>query len=301
MLRDLLLCTCLLLLSHSGLLRASSSLVLVSPEDVDSGAIASIIEGIKERDADLEVASTDDPETTILNKGSEVTAVIMLGRSLIEGVEIKQPPVNMVGGGYYGNLSLTPSIRTYSLDPSVSTMVDEILKTGFPLKRLLTVVSNQERKEVVDELTKQLDPGNIQIVVSESKDARSTARAWFELIANLDPASDALWIVDDQHLESSGSYKHIIESAWKNEILVVSALPKFANRGVSIGFVPDLPYYGQFLFDEAIAQGVSKNSGTRYATTRFLRRVYNQRTLEHIGYKLPSDIDALDLDDIIIR
>ena len=78
MLRDLLLCTCLLLLSHSGLLRASSSLVLVSPEDVDSGAIASIIEGIKERDADLEVASTDDPETTILNKGSEVTAVIML-------------------------------------------------------------------------------------------------------------------------------------------------------------------------------------------------------------------------------
>lgn len=301
MLRDLLLFACLLLLSHSGLLRASSTLVLVSPEDVDSVAIASIIEGVKGRDDALEVAFTDDPERTILDKDSDVSTVIMLGRSLIESAEIKQPPARMVGGGYYGNLSLTPSFSTYALDPSVSTTVNEIRKTGFPLKRLLTVVTNQERKEQVEKITKNLDLGIIDVVVSESKGARSTAKAWFELIADLDPAFDALWIVDDQYLDSSGTYKHIIESAWKNKILVVSALPKYANRGVSIGFVPDLPYYGKFLFDEASTHGASENPGARYATTRFLRRVYNQRTLEHIGYQLPGDIDALDLDDIIIR
>jgi hypothetical protein len=314
MLRYLLLCVYLLLLSHSGFLVAASTLVLVSREDADSAAIASIIEGIKGRNDDLEVQFTDNPGRTILKEDNETSSII-LGRSLLESAVIIQPQAKsmiegsetiqanarLVGGGYYGNLLPAPSFSTYALDPSISTTIDEIRKTGFPLKRLLTVVTNQESKEQVERITRTLDQNNVQVIVSESSGARSTARAWFELIASLDPASDVLWIVDDRHLEDSGSYKHIIESAWKKKILVVSALPNYANRGVSIGFVPDLRNYGQFLFDEVNNIGVNEKSSARYATTRFLRRVYNQRTLEHIGYGLPGDIDRLELDDIIIR
>lgn len=300
MLRYLALVSFLWLVPHSGVLLASGIRVLAPVEDADSTAIASIVEGMRRIDKNLEVEFTDNPEQAIRSQGKRPSSIILLGSSLLEKTGIEQPNTTLIGGGYYGRLLPKPDFSSFSLDPSLSIVVEEVRKTGFRLKRLLTVVASDERKDLADNETAGLIDDDIQVVISRSNGVQSTARAWFDLIATLDPDTDVLWVMDSQYLEASGSYKHLIESAWKKRIFVVSTLPNYAARGVSLGFVPDLPNYGEFLLREA-RYNTGADRADRRTTTPYLRRVYNQRTLEHIGYQLPDDIDRLGLDDIVIQ
>ena len=124
------------------------------------------------------------------------------------------------------------------------------------------------------------------------------------MLRDLNPAEDALLISDAAFLESSGSYRKILETAWKNDVLVVSALPRFSTRGVSLGFVPDLLAYGEQLYsliNDAPESSFFSNESSRNVNVDVLVRVFNQRTLEHIGYTLPDDLDELNRDDVVIR
>ena len=140
----------------------------------------------------------------------------------------------------------------------------------------------------------------LELVVLNAQGLRSIARAWFDVLQDINPISDAIWIADATLLEDSGSYKYIVETAWKRELMVVSHLPRYARRGIAIGFIPDLRLYGEkllFLANDPTA--ITSRRG--WLSTDVVQRVLNQRTLEHIGMHLPTDIDQLGKDDLVLK
>lgn len=282
----------------------SSTIVLVAPADVDSPAIKAIFQGIATRDKQSTLLAVDNVNEIISERIPSGDSIIVLGQSLIEQIDSVETTSRIIGGAFYGAANNPAGIPTLSLEPSLETVVSEIRKTGFELARLRTVVAAPATL-FTDEAYTQ-DAAKFGVVLSSTIVAgeQNFARAWFALLQDIDSSEEAVVITDDKYLESSGAYQHILETAWKNDVLVVSTLPHYSRRGVSIGFIPDLSLYGQSLYDRLTDSGAvqrTTRSQTHWADAGLLNRVFNQRTLVHIGFRLPGDLDRLNGIDLVIE
>ena len=282
----------------------SSTIVLVAPADIDSPAINAIFQGIASRDNQSTLLAVEDVNKIISERISLGDSIIILGQSLIEQITSAETTSRIIGGAFYGTVDNPASIPTLSLEPSLETVVSEIRKTGFELARLRTVAATPVTI-FTDEAYTQ-DAAELDVVLSPTIVAgeQNFARAWFALLQDIDPSEEAIVITDDKFLESSGAYRHILETAWKNDILVVTTLPHYSRRGVSIGYIPDLSLYGKSLYDRLIesdADQFTTRSQAQWADATLLNRVFNQRTLVHIGFRLPSDLDRLNGIDLVIE
>ena len=282
----------------------SSTIVLVAPADIDSPAIKAIFQGIASRDKQSTLLAVDDVNETISERISLGESIIVLGQSLIEQIASVETKSRIIGGAFYGIVNNPAGIPTFSLEPSLNTVVSEIRKTGFELAHLRTVVATPVNI-FTDEAYTQ-NAAELDVVLSPTIVAgeQNFARAWFAILQDIDPSEEAIVITDDKYLESSGAYRHILETAWKKDILVVSTLPHYSRRGVSIGYIPDLSLYGQSLYDRLIdfsADQLTTRSQVQWADATLLNRVFNQRTLVHIGFRLPSDLDRLNGIDLVIE
>lgn len=282
----------------------SSTIVLVAPTDIDSPAIKAIFQGIATRDKQSTLLAVESVNKTISERVPLGDSIIVLGRSLIEQIASAEMTSRIIGGAFYGAANNPAGIPTLSLEPSLETVVSEIRKTGFELARLRTVVATPATI-FTDEAYTQ-DAAELDVVLSPTIVAgeQNFARAWFALLQDIDSSDEAIVITDDKYLESSGAYRHIMEAAWKKNILVVSTLPHYSRRGVSIGYIPDLSLYGQRLYDrltDSSADQLTTGSHALWADATLLNRVFNLRTLVHISFRLPSDLDRLNGIDLVIE
>jgi len=282
----------------------SSTVVLVSPSDFESSSVNAIFQGITSRDRKAVLVSVDNINEEIASRNSSDDSIIILGKSLIESLSPLGTSSRIVGGAFYGTPKNSANISLFSLEPSFDTLVSEIRKTGFPLKRLRTVVATNRSVNTSKQFTRSAENYGVELTPEVVTGEQDYARAWFELLRDIDSDQDAVLVNDVKYLESSGVYRQIIEAAWKNNILVVSALPVYSRRGVSIGFIPDLVSYGQRLYDHLTLQNYEQlTEGDRiiWADTTLLFRVLNQRSLSHIGLKLPTDLDLQNGIDLVIK
>lgn len=280
------------------------TIVLVAPADIDSPAIKAIFQGIVSRDKQSTLLATDNVNEALSERVSMEDSIIVLGQSLIEKITSAEKTAHIIGGAFYGVASNPAGIPILSLEPSLGTVVSEIRKTGFELARLRTVVATSDTIFTNEHFAQHADELNVVLSPTVVTGEQNFARAWFALLQEIDTSAEAIVITDDKYLESSGAYRNIIETAWKKDILVVSTLPNYSRRGVSIGYIPDLSLYGQRLYDR-VADSHSDQSATGsltlWADATLLNRVFNQRTLEHIGYRLPDDLDQLNGIDLVIE
>jgi len=282
----------------------SSTIVLVAPADIDSPAIKAIFQGIATRDEQSTLLAVDNVNETISEHIPLGYSVIVLGQSLIEQIATPTPASRIIGGAFYGVANNPAGILTLSLEPSLETVVSDIRKTEFELVRLRTVVATPTTIFTNEAYTQ--NAVGLDVVLSPTVVAgeQNFARAWFTLLQDIDSSEEAIVIINDKYLESSGAYRHILEAAWKKDILVVSTLPHYSRRGVSIGYIPDLTLYGQRLYDrltDSNADPLTTRPQTLWADSSLLNRVFNQRTLAHIGFSLPSDLDRLNGIDLVIE
>lgn len=282
---------------------SAATLVFITSEEQDSKAIQSIVRGIEGSALNTRILAVNDLNASISNVDLSNDRLIVLGARLV--AQSVQLPKDLlaIGGGFYEPLGRDITIPVLPLDPAIGTIATEIIKTGFTLSRLVTVTTDVRLKTFLDSSVDELNSAGVELDVRLSDTERGIARAWFEVLRDIDPKTDALLISDATFLDSSGTYKILLETAWRHNILVVSTLPQYARRGVSIGFIPDLVDYGALLVDtverlETSSEVLSKSVGL---STRVLIRVINQRTLEYIGYTLPTDIDQLNHEDLLIE
>ncbi|MGJ8530084.1 hypothetical protein [Maritalea sp.] len=294
---------CILLIHYTNN-AVADTFIITTPEYADSAAIAAIEAGIMEEDPGAKLILSSEIPAHLAEADAGSNSVIILGEEMIGKISEMSRSLQAVAGGFYGAIDARPQVPTLSLDPAISVIVREIQKTGFSLKRLATVTTSRAATDQIRSRFADAKFENIGLDVIEAVDERSTARAWFDLLKKLNPVSDAVLIMDDGFLESSGSFRHLIESSWARNILVVSVIPKYARRGVSIGFVPDLRSYGRQLYAMAeVAQKTVPLSGNdmQFVDLRVLKRVFNERTINHINIRMPGDLDRLKHTDLVLR
>ena len=277
-------------------------LVLVDEGEGRSVAFASILDGIRDASADAEIRLIGpDGLPPALAAADARDGVIVLGRALLERPLETDPDAPVLLGGFSGTVDALPTRPRVSLNIDPAYALAQIEKTGPAITRLSTVLPPRAltRPDIVRLAAL---PGVPTKRLSVASGERAVARAWFDTIATVEGPEEALWVVDDDELDGSGTYRYLVERAWREDRLVVSIVPRYASRGVAIGFIPDLPAYGRLLVrsvrrlaeDPGHVPEPLLGAGT-------VRRVFNRRTLEHIGRRLPDDLDREGRDDVVIE
>lgn len=269
--------------------------IVIGEADRSSRTVGAIIREIQELDAGAKVIdSSSTPETL-----QPFTDFIVLGRSAYEAPLVLPSNASAVGGAFLGIPENPNGIDAISFDIAPQLLTDEILKLNSKLIRVHTVSTGSIDEQYLQIMSAALASQNIDLIVKESTGIKSTARAWFDIALDVDPQKDAIWISDAGNLDESGAFRYLLEEAWKKNIFVFTTVPRLANRGVSLGFLPDIRRYSELLVnyrasEEEAASGFIDDPKT-------IRRVFNRRTLIHIGLSLPRDLDQDGRQDMVIK
>lgn len=278
----------------------ADTLILLSEESSKSNSISKIAQEIQFYESQADILYTNSLELDLPALEREYESLIVLGDDLAVQSFPTPPNIPYVVGAFAGNVDLDPSSNSLSLELRPRVLYEEIIKAGLPLKVVWTVITPNHNPELLQSAMLDAAEMGIELKTIVSNGKQTTARAWFDVLASIDNKTEAIWISDSSYLEESGAYKYLLETAWKRSVMIVSHFPRYARRAVAIGFLPDLKLYARRLVD--LLSEVELETGARsYITTDVAQRVLNKRTLEHLGLRLPRDLDTLAKDDIVIR
>ncbi len=278
----------------------ADTLILLSEQDSKSNAVSKIAQEIQFYANDTDILYTDSLSLDIPELERKYDSLILLGDDLAVQSFPTALTIPYVVGAFAGNVDVAPFSNSLTLEVRPRVLYQEIIKVGLPLKAVWTVITPNHNPELLQSAKLDAAELGIELKTKTSSGKQTTARAWFDVLASIDHETEAIWISDSSYLEESGAYKYLLETSWKRSVTIVSHFPKYARRAVAIGFLPDLKLYARRLVD--LLSELESETGTRsYISTDVAQRVFNKRTLEHLGLRLPRDLDTHAKDDIVIR
>lgn len=283
---------------------AADALVLVGADTRGSAVVAEVIEGIERAVGAAEIVALAAEVADGRRAYAYADTAIVLGREAIVASAALELPAARAGGAFVGAApEATAPMPLLSLEVAPATLFAELGKIAPRITRVRTVVTDATDDAYLVRAARAARAQGIALEVSRADGTREIARAWRELLAASDGASDAVWLLDDAELGERGGYRFLVERAWQRDLLLVTTLPAYARRGVALGFVPDLVAYGEALVEAARehADAPVSRARARYLELENLYRVLNERTLRHVGARLPRDLDRGGRDDLVIR
>ena len=287
----------------TGLPWARATTLVLVPSGELPPALESIVAGVRDAADDIDIRAVDAAELRIVldGAGSAHEAVIVLGRELIEENDIVVDEVPVLLGGFTGAIANVSDLPYVSLNVDPNFALEQIQKTGPPVNQLRSVLPPDAITE--PEVTALLALDEIEVKnLAFANGERATARAWFETLGSADGPDEMLWVINDRHLDGSGTYRYLMENAWRQDLLVVSTIPSYARRGVAVGFIPDLRAYGELLIQTVeLLVDDPGHTPSPLLGAEVVQRVFNRRALEHVGRRLPTDLDRTGRIDIIIE
>ena len=120
----------------------ADTVILVAQTEKDTKAIQSIIDGIESAANATRVVPTESLDDYTVNENDRL---IILGSNLVSQSSTLPDDIPVIGGGFYSPID-NALINTLSLYPDIGSIASEIVKTGFPLKRVITVTNSQQLK-----------------------------------------------------------------------------------------------------------------------------------------------------------
>jgi len=269
----------------------------------ETRAFRTIASGVRNKRSDTRIVSVEPLQLrSRFNINPRTSRVVVLGREMISAYAELGIDVPWIAGGFVGDIDDDVAIDALSLNTSPALVYQEIAKLNKNINTIYTLQQDGTNTQLMLAARQDARLYGIDLVVVNATSMRSTARGWFNIFKNIDPRNSAVWIHDDTYLESSGSFKYINETSWKNSVLHLSTVPAHATRGVALGFVPQLEEYGEALIEKLDRQTLERNNKTiSFLPRKAAQRIVNERTLDHQGRGLPKDINRLHLDDVVIR
>ena len=295
-------CLCIILLAPRLVLLGASdqTAILVSEKDLESAVIENIISSIDDALNDAVILSFSDDEVVLPPLPSEVDSLIILGREALKRSRKATFSVPAIGGGFVGPRPPDLAIPTLSLELDPHTLFDELTKTAAWVERVWSVVTESTHPALIERTKEAAKSRNVELRLLQSNGERQSARAWHSILQNANTETDAIWIMDDNHLDASGAYRFLIERSWEQDLLLITSLPSYARRGAALGFIPDLKAYGHALVGRITAPNSVSDQKNGWLDIRHVARVFNTRSLKHIGVELPADLDQLSREDILV-
>ncbi|MDC0434456.1 hypothetical protein OAM69_02325 [bacterium] len=249
---------------------------------------------------EIRTVTEDSVAGQIASSEDSFGAIILLGRRVIESEYVVTDDTNLLLGGYTGDLNVDHDIPRISLNIDPAFAIASANGTGDAIVNVRGLHNSLSNNNVEIDALENLN--NADVILEKADGERETARGWFDILNKADAVNDAIWILDEKYLDNTGTYRYLIETAWRRKMLVISTIPSLSNRGVSVGFIPVLSSYGDLL----VATAKKLIYDDSYIPPQLLggdtvTRVFNSRTLQRIGRYLPDNLDRGAHTDIVIE
>lgn len=250
-----------------------------------------IISGIEHQQQDglqLYPIDSGSPLDNIAKKLSRdpTNLVIALGKS---GYQVAQQ-IQQTNSVVVSALPLQPAgIAGISLLTDPKVLFTSLKMLAPAIKKVHVVYTNSSRWLIQIAIAQASDFG-IEVIADEVKDLKDAVNTYQDLLQNIDPTSDAVWLpFDPITANEQVILPQVLELAWERNIVLFSSKPEHAKRGALFSTFPDHFELGR----ELVILVHQLQQGKTAITVVPLQKVQlavNLRTAAHIGMEYKQDV-----------
>ena len=263
-----------------------------------------VIEGIEaqtgarvESYAVSERAGMTAPEILAKLKQQGVTHVIALGRQGVAAASGLPREITVIAGCIVAMPEIAGrSFTAVSLAPDPSRLFER-LKSFMPAVRRVVVVYDPQQNAWLMTLARQAARKHgLALWAIEAADRRSAVLAYQDLLININPKTDALWLPQDSTtVEETSILPLVLETAWNRSVAVFSSQATHVRRGALFALFPDYLALGRQL-----ANLLPKSPSDRPATSSIVPfdeslLAINVRVARHLGFSADPSRQHFDL------
>lgn len=254
-----------------------------------------IIEGIEEK-AHAHVASYAIGAHANLGdiagelKKGDIRVVIALGRNGLKTASAIGREVGIVGGGVISvSEADARGMTILSLAPDPALLFGR-LKALRPAARRVLVVFDPKQNAWLMRLAREAAAvQGLELVAHEAGDLKAAMRLYQELLANIDPARDALWLPQDATtVDESSALPFLLQEAWTRGLLVFSSNIAHVKRGALFSLYPNNKGLGRSLANSALGQAAGAAAARGVFPLKDVLMAVNVRTAAHLGIHAAS-------------
>jgi len=278
----------------SASLAAHPRITVIYPEAKGSYAalFEQIIRGIEEttKGAIIPLAVPLDPDMKALQQSIEQQpndVIIALGRRGIETAKALQLKTPVIAGGL---LSMSKAdMKTYpaiSLLPEPSLLFQRLHALAPEIQHVYLVYNPERHQWLLPRAKAAAKRQGLTLILRPATNIRSAARLYRELVSEMKPGRDALWLLQDSTLTGDTSLlAYLLQEAWQRRLLIFSSSPAHVRRGALFslyankqGLGRDLGRFARRILHNGAKPGLRPTSEVNIAV--------NLRTASHLGLSI---------------
>ena len=286
-------CCFLLLPATSGYARGAD-LGVVYPQlrEPYNQVFQAIIKGIEQGSSDgidlyvlASPADMDNLTGYIIEKKNKV--ILALGARGVEAVEKLTVEIPIVLGAVLPR-SLKTVEKIYSgimLLPDPELLFSQLLKFAPHIKEILVVYNPKNNALLINAAQKAANLMRLTLTLHAATDLKGATSQYQKLLENVDPKTQALWLVQDATtLNPDVVLPEILRKSWSKNLIIFSNSLLHAKRGALFSMYPNNFAMGQDLAVLALKQRANEKGETSDINLlRSLRVAVNTRTAKHLG------------------
>ncbi len=221
-----------------------------------------------------------------------VKGVVALGR---RGLEAAQQ-VEWTGPVVVSAILWDPSLSAHqipgiSLDPDPRRVLGSLRMLAPDIRRVFTIVNYEQNKWLLDRARSAVAELGLTLTIKDAATLRTAAQAYRDVLQNIDPTHDALWLPLDPNFDES-TLRLILGTAWKKRLVVFSSGPDMAQRGALFSFYPDYKAIGYHVAELLQDAPLAEPGNRTIRPTSDIKLTVNLRTAQHIGLELNNEVKA---------
>jgi len=192
--------------------------------------------------------------------------------AVVGGCVISVPEAEVAGKTIF---SLTP-------DPALLFARLKALKPG--VTRVHVVYEPSQSGWLIRRAQEAARALRLELVPHEAADLKTALRAYQDILADIDPRRDSLWLPQDTTtVEETTVLPLLLEEAWNHELVLFSSNVAHVKRGALFSLYPDPREFGRHLGSWAVSPAQAPQGGL-VPLTEVLSAV-NVRTAAHLGVR----------------
>lgn len=253
-----------------------------------------IIQGIEEKTKSRVISYplTNDQNLSELSaslRKQGIRVVIALGRHGLKAASsLDRDNVNIVAGGVLGVAeSEVRGMSVFSLAPDPSMLFTR-LRLLLPNTKRVFVVYDPKQNNWLIRLARDAARANgLELVAYEASDLKSAIQYYQDILRNIDPNRDALWLPQDPTtVEESTVLPLLLQESWNRNWVLFSSSLGHVKRGALFSLYPNNHELGRNLASTALASLASDIGSGGIVPLREAFIAVNVRTASHLGMNL---------------
>lgn len=222
----------------------------------------------------------------------EVNALITLGSQGLTLGQQLQEQLPVVAGAVSINAG-TNTVNGISMHVSPSTVLQNMAKLLPNVRTVHFVFHPKKQQWLLDWIQEAAQQTGIRLEPHPASDLSESANRYRQLLGELDPKTEALWLLSSPSIMEPAIMGDILQQAWRRNLPVFSNSVADVKRGALFALYPNNRAMGMSLARLLAAQ--PSDDGRIILLTDVLIAI-NQRTASHLGlYFTKSEQEGFDL------